>query len=327
MNTLPLAILGKRLLSPFYRHSPGDRPDIFIFSTQRSGSTLLFDMTASQSGMKAVGEPLQERKQPITRRYLPNLYSRYVQMDTAMEAGMARYFDDLLAGRFVGGFERSYDRRNPRHHYITDRNVVKILRANHLLPWFIERFPGRYVFLVRHPIPVALSRARNGWIAPLKAFSEQRNWYSRLTAEQRDFVATCRDAGTVVQHLAVWFLEHVGMPEVIESIVSSAPVVPPLTILFYEEMLLQPEATLNTLVDTLAIDDVDAFRRSLHRPSRSSRYSESATHTAIHDGDTRKLIERWQSTVDTQIIRLTGEALRVFGIPWYEPESPYPITR
>ncbi|MCF7914762.1 MAG: hypothetical protein K9L66_06335, partial [Spirochaetaceae bacterium] len=63
MNSYPPKTFGKRILSHAYSHRQGELPDVFIFSTQRSGSTLLFDMVASQPGFKAVGEPFQERKQ------------------------------------------------------------------------------------------------------------------------------------------------------------------------------------------------------------------------------------------------------------------------
>ncbi len=335
MNRLPIKSLGKRLLSPLYRHTSGTRPDIFIFSTQRSGSTLLFDMTASQRGMKAVGEPLQERKQPVTAQYLPHLYSRYVQLDTAMENGLRRYMQDLLAGRFTGGFERSYDLFNPRHHFRTSRNVVKILRANHLLPWFIETFPGRYVFLVRHPIPTALSRARNGWNAPIDSFIRQNQWFEKLSKEQRQFVTDVESgrvaAAIIRRHILVWCLEHVGM----EALLGSGPGghsgpsdhsgTAPL-FLPYETLITAPENVINTLVNTLEIEDAVAFAEALQRPSRSSRYSEQDTHEAIHEGHRQSLVEAWSQRVDTSLVAFVGDALSVFGIPWYRADNPYPVS-
>lgn len=328
-EVLPIRILSKRLLFPLYRHHPGEKPDIFIFSTQRSGSTLLFDMIASQPRMKAVGEPFQERKQPVTARYLPQLYSRYVQLDTAMEAGIERYLRDLLDGRFVGGFERSYDRRNPRHHYQTDRNVVKILRANQLIPWFYRTFPGRYIFLLRHPIPVALSRARNGWSAPIDAYIEQSRWFGSLRDEQQRFVGDARTGTLAEQHLAVWCLEHVGLQKARNSgrANGEAPAFDEIVrTIHYEEFVLHPDRFIDTLIDELEIADPRRFREAVDRPSLSSRYSETQTHAAITAGDRESLVTGWVQKVDAGFLSIAREAIQIFDIPWYSADSPYPVN-
>ena len=109
----------KRIASSLYTHRQSDLPDIFIHSTQRSGSTLLFDAIASQKGMKAVGEPLQERKHPVASHYIQSPRSRYFDLDPPLAAELRSYLGDLLGGGYVGGFERSYDIRNPRHHFVT----------------------------------------------------------------------------------------------------------------------------------------------------------------------------------------------------------------
>lgn len=321
MDTLPLKTFGKRLLHPFYHHSQGNKPDIFIFSSQRSGSTLLFDMIASQTGMKAVGEPFQERKQDVIARYLPHVYSRYVELDHAMAAGLNAYMTDLLEGRFVGGFERSYDLTNTRHHRVTNRNAVKILRANHLIPWFHDRFPGKHVLLLRHPIPVSRSRERNGWDPPVESFMAQGEWFGNLTSDQRDFVRRYQSGEAIQRHLLVWCLEHTGLDQLLHELQADRSGVLSLP---YERLIANPQEVLHRLATFLEIQDIEGFMLAFQRPSRSSRYSEQQTTEAIRHGDRSGLIEGWLKTVHPSIVSFAHDALEVFEIPWYRADDPYP---
>ncbi len=358
MSSLPLKTLGKRLLSLLYTHRQGNLPDIFIFSTQRSGSTLLFDMVASQPGFKAVGEPLQERKRDAIRQYLPYQCSRYAGFDTAdfsergggeagkapegaheMARGMETYLRDLLAGKFVCGFERTYDLRNPRHHFRSERNAVKILRATHLLPWFAERFAGEFLLLVRHPVPTALSRTRNGWEAPLDSFIAQRRWFESLSDAQREFVHSAEEESLFRRHIVVWCLEHSGvLPSprgtIGEWSIGKSPAKPEalrtignrVLFLHYEDLVAQPYEILPYVAECWQLPEPDRFVERFTTPSRSSKYSAADTKTAIGRGDAQELLSKWKSRVSAEDLEFTGRALELFEIQNYRADEVMPLT-
>lgn len=309
-----LRSVGKRLRRPLYRHTRGTRPDLFIHSTQRSGSTLLFDMVASQDRMKAVGEPLQERKIRAVRRYLSTPASRYAWLDEGDLAGLDAYLSALLDGRFIEGFERSYDPRNPRHHYLTDRSVTKILRASQLYSWLRGRFAGEHLFLARHPIAVALSRARNGWAAPVEAFVAADAWYARRSADQRAIVDASREMALEFRHVVVWCLEHVGLSWD-ESFLA------------YEHLVTRPDRHASAIADRFQIEDRVAFAEALGRPSRSSRYSRAETRQAIELGDRSPLVTGWRTRAEDELVAFTARCLETFEIGWYRADEVMPVVR
>ena len=236
-----------------------------------------------------------------------------------MAGGMEAYLRDLLDGRFVEGYERTYDPRNPRHHFCSRRNAVKLLRATQLLPWFTARFPGEYLLLVRHPVPTALSRARNGWAAPLEDFIAQEKWFEGLSARQRDFVRTlARNQEESEQllfrrHLVTWCLEHAGV-----LTANAAP------LLHYEHLITQPDAVLPVLAKRWQVPDRQAFLERFYRPSRSAKYSREETKSAIGAGDRREMLEGWKSRVGEDEIAYAEKALSLFGITSYRARETMP---
>ncbi|MCF7914827.1 MAG: sulfotransferase, partial [Spirochaetaceae bacterium] len=307
-------------------HRQGELPDVFIFSTQRSGSTLLFDMVASQPGFKAVGEPFQERKQAAMAKYLPRQFSRFTELaDPELLDGIERYISDLLSGRFVGGFERTYNWRNPRHHFHTVRNAVKVLRATHLLPWFTAKFSGRYILLVRHPVPTALSRTRNGWAAPLESFVQQRSWFSKLSSVQQKLVNSSSGESLFRRHIMVWCLEHTGLLAADDAFFASLSREVPL--LHYETLVTEPDRILPMLAGQWEIPLPQEFYARFSVPSRSSGYSADATKNAIGEGNKGNLLARWTGQLSKEDAAFTQQALDAFTIPHYRADTVMPLFR
>jgi hypothetical protein len=310
----------KRIASAAYRHAPSGLPHIFIHSTQRSGSTLLFDGIASQPGMKAVGEPFEERKIRTVERYIHRPRRRYYYLDDTTAQELRQYLDALLSGAFVGGFERTYNPLSVRHHRRTGRNVVKILRTLGCTAWIAGSYRNAYhLLLVRHPIPTVQSRVRNHWEAPIEEFTSDHSLTAALSPEELRAVKRLQDGTEFDRHLAVWLLEH-------RSVRTEFPRLRELGVylLSYEHLVAEPEAAASWMSNTLQLPHLGLLHRQLASPSRSTRHSTAETTQAINAGRRDELVGGWQKHVPTKERYRVQEYLACFDIPFYTAHEPFP---
>lgn len=313
-------VLSKQIASLFYEHESSSTRDLFIHSTQRSGSTLLFDLFAGQPRSKAVGEPFQERKHPTVGRFVSEVRSRYVRFSGETGSEVKRYFDALLSGDFVDGFERSYNPRSVRHHRRTDHNVVKILRALPCTAWFQKTYPeADHLILLRHPVPTVNSRSRNGWYAPVSDFINDHIWYGQLSAEQKRLISQLYHGDLWDQHLAVWICEHQFIEEGRREIGDLGG-----TILAFEHLVRRKEEAAAWLAEWLSLPDENAARRQLSVPSRSSRHSTPLALSAIKENQTSTILGGWQDSLDPERRAKVQVALETFGLSMYSADDPLP---
>jgi hypothetical protein len=149
----------------------------------------------------------------------------------------------------------------------------------------------------------------------------QHEWFGNLTSDQRGFVRRYRSGEALQRHLLVWCLEHTGLDRLLHELQAGRSAVLSLP---YERLIANPQEVLPRLATFLEIQDIEGFMLAFQRPSRSSRYSEQQTTEAIRDGDRSGLIEGWLKTVDPSIVSFAHDALKVFEIPWYRADDPYP---
>lgn len=181
-----------RLLGNWHTHDPA-QPPIFVFSCPRSGSTWLTELFLSQPGFRFCNDPFDLRKRRIRdvlgmtdwiELYLPENLPR-----------MREHLNGFLQGHWKYSFKNLL--LNERHYqFRTNRMVFKILHAlEDRIDWITEEFGGYTYFLIRHPIPVALSHR----VAPrLPAFLNSPI-ADRLTPEQRSLPNNILTKGTELE--------------------------------------------------------------------------------------------------------------------------------
>jgi hypothetical protein len=131
------------------------RRAVVLAGSGRSGTTWIGNLINHDNAYRVIFEPLHIAKVPAvahfrTRQYLP-LDSRDPVFLDSMRA--------ILSGRIRDPWADQFNRKR-----VVSRRLVKMIRANFLLRWMHECFPGvPIVLLVRHPVPVALSCVRQGW--------------------------------------------------------------------------------------------------------------------------------------------------------------------
>jgi hypothetical protein len=135
-------------------HIPSGQPDVFIFASARSGSTLMHELILTQPGFKPCKVPFDLRYEPIARHLAKAGIGSWADLYTerATEA-----IETYIRGISKGEIHIS-DPFFFRNHYrlVTRRIAFKVLHAcEDRIAWFNETFNGRIVYLLRHPIPVS----------------------------------------------------------------------------------------------------------------------------------------------------------------------------
>lgn len=149
--------LRKRLKLLMTRHSPSGEPNVFIHSMPRSGSTWLMELILTQPGFTSHNEPLNLRKDAVR----DNLgVSDWADLhNTAFRDKLSSYIDGFCSGTLRDARFNKPSPLSPFYRPVTHRVVFKFIHgAEEHINWLSEMFNGRVLFLVRHPIPVALSR-------------------------------------------------------------------------------------------------------------------------------------------------------------------------
>jgi len=296
-------------------HRPDGRPNIFVFTTPRSGSTWLMELLSSQPGFKGMSEP-DDLRNPSVRRHLG--ISDWVQLyNRDSEPLLRRYFEGLCSGRLRFMNPRPSLRR---FRPVTHRIVFKLLHCGEdRISWFRDTFNGRVVFLLRHPIPVSLSRE----VYPrLPAFltSDYRRHFS---AEQLAYAQRIADSGSKLERGVLdWCLQNAVPLKQAE---------PDWILATYEELLLEPRSAIERFVAGLDLPDADAMLRSVNVPSRTVNKSDRETARMLREPDSRQrtlwLLEKWRAKVAPDEEARAMEILKVFEIDAYAAGEVLPTGR
>ena len=169
-------------------HRPDGRPNVFLFSTPRSGSTWLMELIWTQPGFKYCNQALY-LDNPVVRKHLGiSEWDELYSVDATEK--LRSYLQRLCDGRL--GFTNP----NPVRRYyrpITHRIVFKEIHASaDRINWVRDTFNARVVYLIRHPIAVAISSER--WpTLPSFLTSDYRHHFSEEQLERAQRIAHERD--------------------------------------------------------------------------------------------------------------------------------------
>jgi hypothetical protein len=298
-------------------HIQADRPNVFIFATARSGSTWLMEIIASQPGVKFISEPLY-LTQFRNGGPLPSSWE-FLLPHPQREPTLERYFRRLLENKLGVGSPAPFSRF---HRLVSRRIVVKDLRCHDLMNWFEERFQFQIIYLIRHPIPTSLSRKS---YARLPLFLSNDIYCERfLTPQLRAFGWSILQEGSELQKKVLdWCLQNL----------------PPLRFLdrskwlclYYEDVVLDPAATIERLADFLGLVNKEKMLRQANVASRSVSWSDPETQRflagASSSNDRSYLINRWRTKLSPEEERQAFEILGRFEIDLYEVGKDLPAHR
>ena len=255
------------LLGQFHIYRLREKP-IVIFATRRGGSTLLMEMIASQSGVDFVNEPLNLW---LYRPYFGRLphppRGRFISLSQEEARQVRSYFEDLLTGR-IKAFN-AWNPFLPTWSFRVSRLVVKLLSGNTLIDWMSEEFDIEVLYLLRHPVPVALSCLGRNWGNDAEAYL--KNPYFReqvLGPERARFADEVLARGTPLQKFVLeWCLENFYPLQVYKE--------RPWLVLTYEEVISRPKQVSELICARFGLPDPKRMALMVSRPSRTTFFADS----------------------------------------------------
>lgn len=309
--------VSKRLLTNRNNlHIQGSRPNIFLFASARSGSTWLMELIGSAPGIKVVNEPF------LMTRFIEGRSNRlpanwdFVLPHDGREETIRAYIADYTRNRVTLGTptpgEKGY---SP----ITTSCCFKILRCHDMMNWFENELGGQVIYLVRHPIPVAISRSRYS-LLPLTIHNDDY-CQAYLTPDQRGYCLEVLNNGTELEKKVLdWCLKNL----------------PPMKFhdrrnwicVSYEHLVVSPQQTLTRIAKSIGLRNASRLVSSVATPSVTTRHSSKDTveflNTHQHSQDRSPLISKWRGRISVEEERAAFSVLHTFGLDWYEFGSDVP---
>jgi hypothetical protein len=293
MSRVPLS----RLLGGLYVDlGKGDHRDsVFLAGSGRSGTTWLSEVINHSGGYHYVFEPFNPARVGAFGHFRSKQYLR--PDDTREE------FLKPASLALTGALKSSWTDRFNRA-LVARRRLIKDIRANLLLGWMRANFPGMpIVLLLRHPCAVVASRLALGWKDNLSETMEQQDLVEDFLLPMETEIHAARDA--FERHLILWCIDNYV------PLRQFAPGEIHLT--FYENLLINPEAELQSLFTFLGEDLDDRTCDRLDRPSPLSRKDAPIPS-----------VDGWRVRVDACQLQRVGEILALFGLDRVYGEGPMP---
>ena len=287
------------------RHRPGAEPNVFLHSLPRSGSTWLMELILTQPGFRACNEPLNLRK-PADQEHLG--VSDWADLHRpSSKAKLHDYFEGLCSDRL----------RDPRlgfpsplskfYRPITRRIVFKVIHAaEEHINWLAETFNGKVLFLLRHPIPVSLSRKVFPKLDTILS-TEFAQFFteSQLALAQR----IIRGDNKLARGVLDWCLRN---SVALRSRTNEW------TIVSYEQLVVNPTPAIDRISKNLGLPNPEWILKRLPVPSQSTRQSNPDTQEKLHANRDRNdqswLVEKWRTEVTDGDLSMADEIMAAFDL-------------
>lgn len=285
-------------------HREDGRPNVFLFSTPRSGSTWLMELISTQPGFKYINQPLSLINARVRRHLGISDWLELYSVDAAPK--LERYFQAFRDGRM--GFANPNPLRK-QYRPVTHRIVFKEIHGcADRINWVRDSFNARIVYLVRHPMAVSISRGR---FHTLRAFLES-DYRRHLSSEQLTFADRVLQTGTELEvGVLSWCLQNM---------VPLRDATDDWAIIAYEQLVLDPDPVIQLLCRKLELPNPERMRDRLIVPSVSKVKSSSDTRQLLDTGDSDKrarLIDKWRKRVDEREEGRAMQILEVFQLDIY----------
>ncbi len=288
---------------------------IIVLSTRRSGTTLLLRMLYSQSGTDFVDQPFDLwRYHPHADQIPIPPYRQYVNLNSEEKDCFFAYYQKLIEGSHR--LRNQWNVFDAYYSLIVDRLIIKELNAKILTDEFAQHADCECIYLIRHPIPTALSILKRSWGHTAWAFLEDE-WFSYqfLDKETDGFCRDVLNHGSLLEiYVLEWCLDNLyplGVARQRDWV--------PLT---YEELVLRPYSVSSMLCNRFDFPDPDRMAEAVAQPSKTSVDSSK---TAIKRVGPASMVERWQDQISESLKVKINDILDLFEISTYSAFDAYPV--
>lgn len=299
VNKIPGYYKYKELLFRLIKLIPED--NILIFADPRGGSTWLTEVIKEIVRLPVVWEPLHVRK--IKRLESLNFSYRQNIPEDAKWPEAYFFFKDLFLGKIKSNW---IYHREPLVSFVKNKAaIIKFCRANLLIPYLTNNFDFKKkpIYLIRHPFAVAASQInQGGWKNTDNTFNFTEHRFNDYILEHKEFLSSLKTKEEVL--VANWCLTNkptLDHPDNNKRWIT----------ITYEELLLNPELTINRVLDWWKID-YDLSNISFNKKSDTSIQNKEL--------NKKDRLKQWQSFFSDGQITNMCRVLDYFKIQQYSKD-------
>ncbi len=303
-------------------HAEGAKPDIAMFASRRSGTTVLAEVFARSPGIRAVDQPDSIYTAGARHAsFLPPYAGGFPYDLSERDRELLRtLYTGLRRGEF--SFRQQWRPWAKDFHFRSDRLFLKLTDSHGIASDLLSFLPLRAFAFFRHPVPHALSCLRLGWGPREGGFLRHSGVLELFSADQRRFISQVDRNGDMFARLVVnWFVENSPL---LRDVYGPSSLVPGYT---YESLVTNPVRTLSCLSAHLELPIDEKMISALDSPSRSSRprKSGSTVSETLSLGQPSALVEGWLSQLAPNQASASNDIFAALGCSLYSANSPYPL--
>jgi len=301
----------QRLGFLFNYHKPESLPNVLLFSMPRSGSTWLMELVWSQPGFKSINEPLNLKGSWLQKKSNIKGFKELYRDQT--KAKVLNYFKAIAAGK------SHFLNPNPLRKYtrfLTSRVVFKVIHGGELfINDIAKETNSKIVYLLRHPIAVALSRKQ----VPRTRELTSNFVMSHFNAQEQKYARKMMAEGSEMEiKVLTWCIQNrLALSQKNQEWL----------ILSYERLTCEPEKVLSALATHCELPDLDVMMKSVNIPSAVTNQSENDSVALMkNESDVRlKLINKWRSKVSKETTMKCFDVCKKMNFEVYTIDQDLPV--
>lgn len=269
-----------------------------IFSDPRGGSTWLMEIIKQITNKPILWEPLHINMVPILKK-IGFGWRQYIP-EKANWVEAKRFFNQLFDGKLLNFWIMQRTTKMELQH--ADQFIIKFCRGNALLPYLTSNYNFRYkpILMIRHPFAVVASQLKQGgWEKTKEQFEIPDTPYNSHYIEHKDFLDSLKTKHEVL--IATWCITNqipLSHPKNNKAWIT----------ITYEELLIQPEITINRILKEWQIS---------YDISKIDFKSQSSTTVSGSPELISERLHYWKESFSTAEIDSMIRILNYFGVVLY----------
>ncbi len=289
-----IGALRNVLVKHFVDADPDYRRTVLLTSAGRGGSTWVAELLNYRNDFRYMFEPFYSGEIPAAAAFAN---WQYLRPDEASPAHL-RYAIEVLTGRFRNDRVDMYNRR-----LFCSRRLVKEVRANLMIGWLAENFPGmKIIYVMRHPLATVRSRLAHTPAMDLYAeFMRQEKLVRDHLEPFRDVIA--RASSDFEKHVVAWCIEFIVAEAQLQQREHCT--------VYYELLCTEPDRELRKLLSYVSVPvDPARLARAVRRPSSTAL----GRAEAIAAGE--DLVDSWRAAFSEDQVRWALSTIDAFGLSY-----------
>lgn len=294
---------------------------ILIAGSPRSGTTWLMELLERIPSYRHIFEPLNPNEFPESLQ--KGFQSRtYLPPDTYWPEG-ENYLLRTFTGRTRSLTNKHSSINSPQSFFLsimTNKLIVKEVRANRLLPWIAKRFPLKaIIFIIRHPCAVIYSQLKTGYTA----YHNSNPPYTDITPSLENILA---EASTIdgLENNVLNKLKRLETQEellaatwCLDNYVPLFAPQPHLSTVIYEKIFTKPEKEIPDIFSMLGIKRIP--HSVLKQVKKPSKETQRADLNNLRSGQEQLI--KWKKYLSEKQITRILKVVSDFGLDFYTKET------